>query len=315
MGAEARRQDGVSSPTDRAATIGALLDAAAIAGTVGVVVIGFGRALSLLLAGRTGLEADTWVVFGFVALVVGAFGLALQHSRPDSPRRMRFAELAAILAIAAALLLEAALVASVGEGRIGVLRAGTTVMVLALVHVIAYVVDVAPVTRLVSWFAIGASAVVAAVGVASGALDPLELGTLALAVALIATGAIHLTQNVEARSWPWLGPGVAVLLVPSLLATITDRPVWRLVALGVVGIAIMIVGALGRLQAPFLIASVVVLVHVIATFLPQIRAAYGFFPWWLWLAVCGVVLIALAARYERRIRDLRAIGERFAALR
>jgi hypothetical protein len=103
--------------------------------------------------------------------------------------------------------------------------------------------------------------------------------------------------------------------VPSLLATIEDRPLWRLVGLGVVGIAVIVIAVAQRLQAPFVIGVVVVLVHGIATFLPQLRAAYEFLPWWLWLGAGGVLLIVLAARYEQRIRNLRSVAMKFAALR
>ncbi|HEY9497652.1 MAG TPA: hypothetical protein VIQ78_01350, partial [Terrimesophilobacter sp.] len=110
-------------------------------------------------------------------------------------------------------------------------------------------------------------------------------------------------------------PGTAMLLLPSLLATIDERPVWRIVGLGVVGIAVIVIAVTRRLQAPFVIGVVVVLWHGIATFLPQLRAVYEFFPWWLWLGVGGVLLIVLAARYEQRIRNLRSVAMRFSALR
>jgi hypothetical protein len=56
-------------------------------------------------------------------------------------------------------------------------------------------------------------------------------------------------------------------------------------------------------------------VHAIAQLWPWIAAAYNAVPWWLWLGVGGVLLIVLAARYERRIRDVKAIVMRVSALR
>ena len=97
-----------------------------------------------------------------------------------------------------------------------------------------------------------------------------------------------------------------VLLLPSLLATLfDDKPLWRLVALGVVSVAVIVIGVVRRLQAPFLIGAVVAVIHGIATFSPQIRAVYQAAPWWLWAGIGGVLLILLAARYENRIKNLK----------
>src|SRR5690606_24879129 len=99
------------------------------------------------------------------------------------------------------------------------------------------------------------------------------------------------------------------------LAGRTKRLLGRLVGLGVVGIAVVVIAVVRRLQAPFVIGVVVVLIHGVATFLPQLRAVYEFVPWWLWLGAGGVLLIVLAARYEQRIRNLRSVAMKFAALR
>jgi hypothetical protein len=106
-----------------------------------------------------------------------------------------------------------------------------------------------------------------------------------------------------------------VLLVTSLIATLDERPLWRLVGLGVVGIAVIVVGVAWRMQAPFALGVIVVLIHAVATFLPQLRLAYESLPWWLWLGAGGVLLIVLAARYEQRIANLKSVALRFAALR
>ena len=106
-----------------------------------------------------------------------------------------------------------------------------------------------------------------------------------------------------------------MLLLPSLIETFRDHNVWRIVILGLVGVSVIAVGAVRKLQAPFAIAIIIVLIHGIATFLPQLRAAYSAVPWWLWLAVGGTLLIALAIRYERRLRDLKSVVTKFAELR
>lgn len=55
--------------------------------------------------------------------------------------------------------------------------------------------------------------------------------------------------------------------------------------------------------------------HGVGTFEAQIRAVYEAVPWWLWLGVGGVLLILLAARYERRIANVKNVAMRLAALR
>ena len=172
-----------------------------------------------------------------------------------------------------------------------------------------------PLTQVVGWVAIGLAVIAAVVGLAQDAIDPRELASVPIAGALLITGSLHLRAVDAARSWPWLGPGVFVLLVPSLLATIDDHALWRLVGLGVVGVAVIVIAVTRRLQAPFVIAVLVVLIHGVATFLPQSRAVYQAVPWWLWLGLGGILLIVLAARYEHRIQNLKNVAMRFASLR
>jgi hypothetical protein len=186
-------------------------------------------------------------------------------------------------------------------------------LLFSTVHVMAFTLHTAGFTRRVGIVAI-AYAGVAVLG-GSRILEPIEWGTVPIALALLSTGFAHLRDTPAARSWPWIGPGFGVLLIPSLVATIDDRPLWRLVALGVTGVAVIVVGAVRRLQAPFLIGIVVVLIHGIATFAPQIRAVYELANWWVWAGLGGVLLIVLATQYEKRIRNFKSVAMRIGALR
>jgi hypothetical protein len=138
------------------------------------------------------------------------------------------------------------------------------------------------------------------------AVTPVELITVPAAVGLIALGARALRHHPQARTWPTLGPGLALLTMPSLLHDFfggTD--LWRIVALGVVAVGMVVVGAVWRLQAPLILGSVVLLAHGIAQLWPWISSAYVYVPWWLWLGIGGALLIYLAARYESSMRALR----------
>lgn len=149
----------------------------------------------------------------------------------------------------------------------------------------------------------------------SGDVDPFDLVTVPAGVALIGAGAIRMARSPELGSWPALGPGLAVLLVPPLLADFIDSDLWRLIALGVVASAAVVVGAVRRLQAPLLLGGGVLLVHAIAQLWPWISAAYEAVWWWLWLGIAGVILIALAATYERQLRLARGVIRSIAELR
>ncbi|MET0956322.1 MAG: hypothetical protein ABWY68_10265, partial [Cryobacterium sp.] len=92
-------------------------------------------------------------------------------------------------------------------------------------------------------------------------------------------------------------------------------PLWRVVGLGVLALAVLLIGTARKLQAPFLIGAVVLLIHGVAQLWPWISLTYDAVPWWLWLGVGGVLLIVLAARYEQRIQNLKSVALRISALR
>jgi uncharacterized membrane protein len=122
-------------------------------------------------------------------------------------------------------------------------------------------------------------------------------------------------RSPELGSWSALGPGLAVLLVPGLVADFTDPELWRNVALGVVSALAVVVGAVRRLQAPLLLGGGVLLVHAIAQLWPWIRLLYEAVWWWLWLGIAGVMLVVLAATYERQLRLARGVVRSIAELR
>ena len=297
-------------PSDRL-----LLDATAIAGALGVIVTGVGHAASLGYAGNTDLEFDGWLGSMLVILIAAGFGIA-GHTRPrvENTRdtRMIISQVVAIAALSAATALEAG--AILNDPPIP-LRAELTLLALCLIHVLAWFIGTAPLTHAVAWVALALAGLIALVSIASGAVDPLEVATIPLALSLLATGTSRMLDDPGARSWSWLGLPTALLLVPSLLATIGDRPVWRLVGLGVIGVAVLIIGLVRRLQAPFVIAAVVVTIHALATFSPQIRAVYESVEWWIWLIPGGVIVIVLAARLEKRVADLREVARSISSLR
>jgi hypothetical protein len=181
--------------------------------------------------------------------------------------------------------------------------------------------DALPVTapalhdRVLAVSALVVGGLVAAVLVIAGAADPVETVTVPIAGALLLVGARRIIHDPSSGSMPHLAPGLLVLLVPPLLADLGPSPAWRIVGLGILALATLLAGARLRLRAPFLIGAGVLLVHALAQLWPWIREASATVPWWAWAGIGGVVLIAVAARYERRIRDVKEVAARVSALR
>jgi hypothetical protein len=138
----------------------------------------------------------------------------------------------------------------------------------------------------------------------------------AAAVAL-AFGRYRPRRDRPASSWMTYGPGLGLLLVPSLLATWQDPGQgWlRPLLLGLVSAGIAVAGARGRLGAPLLIGGGVAVLDAGCQLAgPAVRLA-GVVPGWVPFAVIGAVLLATGATYEARLRDLRQIRAALSRLR
>jgi len=147
-------------------------------------------------------------------------------------------------------------------------------------------------------------------------VDPIELVSVPLALALLAIGAVRLSEKAGARSWPWLAPGTAVLLVSSLLAIDSaGEPLWRALALGVLATSIFVLSLRLKLQAPFVVSGVLLLVHLLVQSWPLLELVGEAVEWWIWLGLAGVAVVALAARYERRLQSARNLATRISQLR
>jgi|GEM_PF-2130703 len=174
-----------------------------------------------------------------------------------------------------------------------------------------------------------AAAVFGAVALVGVGVRPVELVTVPPALGGLAYGALTLRRKPASRTWPTLGPWLALLTVPSLLhdfagseplagtgqTWLGGSELWRVVSLGVVAVAMVVIGAVYRLQAPLVLGSAVLLVHGAAQLWPWISTAYVAVPWWLWLGLGGALLIYVAARYEKRMRALRTAFTAVTSLR
>ena len=164
----------------------------------------------------------------------------------------------------------------------------------------------------------GATAVLALAAVlgATGGLDgPVELITLPAAGALALAGASTMRRSPALGSWPWIGPAATAALVPSLVLATTAGPVARTALLTVGAAVVLVEGVRRRWQAPVLVAATVLAVHAVVQLSPFVALAYQAVPRWASLALVGLVLLALGARYEARVRDVVSLRRRVATLR
>ncbi|HEY2639916.1 MAG TPA: hypothetical protein VGI66_08535 [Streptosporangiaceae bacterium] len=146
----------------------------------------------------------------------------------------------------------------------------------------------------------------------SGVTAP-EPYTVPVAAAWLAVG-WHLRRRVPS-SWLTFGPGLALLLVPSLIAVWYGQGWIRPLSLGVVAAAITLIGGRARWQAPLLIGATVTVLDAGHELAPDIRRLAETVPTWLPIAVAGAVLLWSGATYEARLRNLSNLRKVVAAMR
>ncbi|SBT46920.1 SCO7613 C-terminal domain-containing membrane protein [Micromonospora auratinigra] len=137
---------------------------------------------------------------------------------------------------------------------------------------------------------------------AAGGVAVLEAYTAPAAALALGAGLLALRTRPGLTSWLALGPGLAAALLPSLVSVLVaaEPQPWRRLALGVVALAAVLGGAVRRWQAPVLLGTAA----LVPLALHELARGWDLLPRWIFLALGGLALIALAATYERRRRDL-----------
>ena len=274
----------------------------AIAGLLGALVAIGARLIVLQGSEGASIEPDFWAMIA-IGITAAISVMALRSTAGSSIARIVAMTVGGAIS-AALLFFTGAELVFLGSSDGDELRTLFTMSVLTLIGVGGWLwrptLGLAP-----PIVAASAAAVFGLVALILHDVTPLELVTAPPALGLVALGVHALLRNPRARTWPTLGPGLALLTVPSLVYDLGDNELWRVVGLGVVALALVVVGAVLRLQAPLVLGSVVLLLHGGAQLWPWISTAYEYVPWWLWLGIGGALLIFLAARYESNMRALR----------
>ncbi|MER7953514.1 hypothetical protein [Streptomyces sp. NPDC096030] len=195
-------------------------------------------------------------------------------------------------------------------------RPAVLALVLALVGVIAAGTAVRPERRpLASWTAGALFLLATWVRLAAWDVTTPEAYTLPVTVPALVVGALRRRRDPEASSWVAYGPGLAATLLPSLFAAWAD-PDWpRPLLLGVAALVVTLLGARFRLQALLVLGGTVLALDGLHELAPYVVQAVGALPRWLPPALAGLLLLAVGATYEQRLRDARRLRERLGRMR
>ncbi|GHF83250.1 SCO7613 C-terminal domain-containing membrane protein [Streptomyces griseosporeus] len=182
-------------------------------------------------------------------------------------------------------------------------------LVLALCGVITAGTALRPDRRALGWASAALFVLAAWVRLAAWDVTAPEAYTLLATVPALVVGALRRRRDPRASSWTAYGPGLAAALLPSLAAAWADTHWLRPLLLGAAALLLTLLGARHRLQAPLVLGGtvlVLVALHELAPYLVQVTDAL---PRWVPPALAGLLLLAVGATYERRLRDVRRVRE------
>lgn len=149
---------------------------------------------------------------------------------------------------------------------------------------------------------------------ASGVTSP-EAYTLPVTVPALVIGVLRRRRDPAASSWTAYGAGLAVTLVPALVAAWGDPHWLRPLLLGVATLVITLLGARLRLQALLVLGGAVLALDALHELAPYVVQVVGAMPRWVAPALAGVLLLAVGATYEKRLRDARRLRDALGRMR
>ncbi|MFE7903028.1 SCO7613 C-terminal domain-containing membrane protein [Streptomyces sp. NPDC057424] len=136
-----------------------------------------------------------------------------------------------------------------------------------------------------------------------------EAYTLPVTVPALLVGVLRRRRDPQASSWSAYGPGLAATLVPSLVAAWSDPHWTRPLLLGTAALLVTLLGARHHLRAPLVLGGSVLALVTLHELAPYVVQVTGALPRWAPPALAGLLLLALGATYEQRIRDVRRVRE------
>ncbi|MFJ9541542.1 SCO7613 C-terminal domain-containing membrane protein [Streptomyces sp. NPDC101225] len=182
-------------------------------------------------------------------------------------------------------------------------------LVLALCGVIAAGTAVRPDRRSLGHPAAVLFVLAGWVRLASWEVGTVEAYTLPVTVLALCVGAWRRHRDPRVPSWTAYGPGLAATLLPSLVAAWHDPHGARPLLLGAAALLLTLLGARHRLRAPLVLGGSVLVLDTLHELAPYLVQMTGTLPRWVPPALAGLLLLALGATYEQRIRDVRRVRE------
>ncbi|MFJ5309064.1 SCO7613 C-terminal domain-containing membrane protein [Streptomyces sp. NPDC088350] len=136
-----------------------------------------------------------------------------------------------------------------------------------------------------------------------------EAYTLPVTVPALLVGALRRRRDPNTSSWTAYGTGLTATLAPSLLAAWADAHWTRPLLLGTAALLVTLIGARHRLQAPLVLGGTTLVLDALHELAPYLAQVVGALPRWAPPALAGLLLLALGATYEQRIRDARRVRD------
>ncbi|MGW0652096.1 SCO7613 C-terminal domain-containing membrane protein [Streptomyces umbrinus] len=182
-------------------------------------------------------------------------------------------------------------------------------LVLSLCGVIAAGTAIRPDRRQLGYLAAALFVLATWVRLASWDVGSPEAYTLPVTVPALVVGFVRRRREPGTSSWTAYGPGLSVTLLPSLLAAWGDLDWPRPLLLGSAALLVTLVGARQRLQALLVLGGGTLALVALHELAPYIAQAMGAVPRWVPPALAGLLLLALGATYEQRLRDARRVRD------
>ncbi|MFI5850462.1 SCO7613 C-terminal domain-containing membrane protein [Micromonospora chalcea] len=300
--------------------LGVLVVAGAVAGMVGrpavVRIVGWlgavgaatGFAVVASLTAGQSLRTGAFAVLAVAAVTLHAAPL-LRGGRSGGPGSVGRAGAWALEAAAQAVALLALLLAG------GSLRHAAAVCVLWGVAVAVRVLrrgESPDGRRVLAAVAAGSELIGGWLVLAARGVVVLEAYTLPAAALALGAGVLALRRRPGLTSWLALGPGLGAALLPSLVSVLVlaEPQPWRRLALGAAAVAVVFAGAARRWQAPVVLGAAT----LVPLALHELARGWDLLPRWIFLGLGGLLLIGLAATYERRRRDVVRLRDAVARL-
>ncbi len=273
---------------------------------------------ALVLAGLVSVEGPAWLRMGYAAtgaiLIIGA-GTAVVEALDGTLAMSVFVALGVSLAliVAASLILPTHVarlpveviamtgvsIALVWDGSSGELSARWTIAGVVLIGLGSAVAS----RRWYAWPGMAALVVAYLLLIVNQGFTFVEAYTLPLGAAALGMGLFAIRKQPTESTWNYLGPGIALSMLPSLPQALANPVDLRALVLAIGAIVALAVGVRLGWQAPFVTGVSVAALLVLFNLGPYANAA----PRVVLIAVVSAILLAMGITWEDRMRDRRVI--------